>query len=170
MKCKQIRSLVYDYEDGAVDEAMHSAIEGHLSGCSACKVHYENQQRLHRSMAVAVSSELAGLHFMPAPIKEEPSSESRPSMNIWVRCIAFAASCLIVLCAATWVIWKPVPKPTDDLAPSAYAEAYHYLDMCRTDSPGASSFATPLAVIIQPGVPARIVELNGTTDVSDALK
>jgi hypothetical protein len=170
MKCKQIRSLIYDYEDGAVDEAMHSAIECHLSGCTACRLHYENQQRLHRSIAAKVSSEFAGLHFKSMPIKEEPSDERRSPIEIWVRRIALAASCLIVLSSATWVLWKSAPQSAGDPPPSAYAEAYHYFDMYRADSSGASGFATPLAVIIQPGLPARIVELDGTTDVSDALK
>jgi hypothetical protein len=110
------------------------------------------------------------LHFKPMPIREKPYSERRPSLSLWPRRIALAASCFFVLCAATWVLWKPVPDSAGDLAPSAYAEAYHYLDMYRADRSGASGFAAPLAVIIQPGVPARIIELDGTTDVSDALK
>jgi predicted anti-sigma-YlaC factor YlaD len=170
MKCKQIRSLIYNYEDGATDEVTRSAIESHLSGCAACRLHYETQRRLHRSMASAVSSELAGLHFKPMPIKEGPSVERRPSLDMWPRRMALAASCILVLCITTWVLWKPVPKLASDPVPSAYAEAYHYLDMCRADSPGKSNFAAPLAVIIRPGVPARIVELDGTTDISDALK
>lgn len=171
MNCKQIRSLFFDYADGVVDEAARSTIEDHLAGCRTCLKHYENQRRLHRAVASAVSSELAGMRFEPMAIKAEPSSAPvRPSMRIGVRRIAFAASCIIVVCAAIWVLWKPAPNPTDDLVPSAYAETYHYLEMCRTDNSGTSSFTTPLAVIIRPGAPARVIELNGTTDISAALK
>jgi len=184
--------VLFDYLQRELQSDKVLWIENHLQHCAACRseLHRQQQQirqvkttlaqldpasdwpvpRLHRSRAAAVSSELAGLHFKPMPIKEEPSGEHHPSMDIWVRRIALAASCFIVLCAVTWVLWKPVSRPAGDPALSAYAEAYHYLDMCRADSLGTSGFATPLVVIIQAGVPARIIALDGTTDVSDALK
>ncbi len=170
MKCKQIHSLIYDYEDGTADERTRSAIEAHLSGCAACRLQYQTQRRLHEQVASAVSSELAGIHLKSLRILDERAAERRALTSVWVRRMAFAASCLIVLGATTWVFWKPVPKPPVDLASSAYAEAYHYLDMCPAGSPGSSSDTTPLAVIIQPGVPTRIIALDGTTNVSDALK
>jgi predicted anti-sigma-YlaC factor YlaD len=170
MKCKKIRSLIYDYEDKAEDKVLHSVIESHLAGCAACRLHYETQRRLHQRIAESAVSELAGFHFKSASIKAEPAGERTPVLKAWPLRMALAASCMFVLCTATWVLWKPVRKPADDIAPSAYAEAYRYIDMGRTDKPGASSFATPLAVIIQPGIPARIIELDGETNVSDALR
>lgn len=184
--------VLFDYLQRELQSDKVLWIEAHLQHCAACRseLHRQQQQirqvkttlaqldpasdlpvlRLHRSMAASISSELAGLHFKPMPIKGEPSDERRPSMDMWARRIALAASCFIVLCAITWVLWKPVSKPAGYPAPPAYAEAYHYLDMYRADRSDSSGFAAPLAVIIQPGVPARIVELDGTTNVSDALK
>jgi hypothetical protein len=170
MKCKQIRSFIYEYEDGAADEVTHFAIESHLAGCEVCWLYYDTQRQLHRSMADAVSNELAGLHFKHTPIKEKTSADHRTALPIRMRRLAFAVTCFVIFCTATWMLWKPISKPADDAASSAYAEAYHYLDLYRADSPSTSGFATPLAVIIQPGVPTRIVELDGATNVLDALK
>jgi hypothetical protein len=170
MKCKQIRSLIYDYEDGAVDKVAHSAIECHLSSCEACRLSYQTQRQLHQGMADAVSSELAGLHFKTTPIKEETTLERRAFLPIRVQHMALATSCFVLFCAATWMFWKPISNPPDNPASSAYAEAYHCLDLYRAGNPSAYGFTTPLAVIIQPGVPARIVELDGATNVSDVLK
>jgi hypothetical protein len=170
MKCKQIRALIYDYEDDDVNATLHSAIESHLTGCETCRLYYETQRQLHRRMADAVAGELAGLHFKPTPIKEKTSPERRAFFSIRMPRIALAASSFVIFCTATWMIWKPISKPVDNPASSAYAEAYHCLDMYSAGNPGSSGFTTPLAVIIQSGVPTRIMELDGTTNVSDALK
>jgi hypothetical protein len=58
----------------------------------------------------------------------------------------------------------------DDQIQSAYAEAFHRLELRRTDSFSASSIAMPIAVIIQPGASARVIELDGTTDSGAAIK
>ena len=171
MNCKQIRSRSYDYIDDMVDQVTRSAIESHLSGCAACRLHYETQRRLHQSVTSAVSGELAGLHFQPKPIKAEPSSAvRRPSLGVWVRRMAFAASCVLLLSAGLWLLLKPAPNLNDDSVQSAYAEAFHSLEMYSADRPGASSFTMPLAVIIRPGAPARIIVLDGTTDISAEFK
>lgn len=184
--------VLFDYLQRELQSDQVVWIEAHLQHCAACRseLHRQQQQirqvkttleqldpapgwpvlRPHRSMPASVSSELNGLHFKLMPVKEEPSGERGPSLSIRSRRMAIAACCFIVLCAVIWVLWKPVSKPAGDPALSAYAESYHYLDMCRADSLGTSGFATPLVVIIQAGVPARIIELDGTTDVSDALK
>jgi hypothetical protein len=168
MKCKQIRSLFYDYADGTVSEAMRFAIESHLSGCASCRLRYEIQRRLHESVAAAAAGELACLHFKPMPVKAElPAGYARPRISLWGRYAAVAASCLIVLCAMVWVFLKPASRPVDAPALSAYAEACHYLDMYRA---GGSGFTTPLAVIIQPGAPVRVIELDATTDISVVIK
>ncbi len=171
MNCKQIRSCFYDYVDGMVNEATRSAIELHLSGCGACRGHYETQRRLHQSVTSAVAGELAGLYFQPMPIKTEPSgADLRSSIGVRVRRMVFAVSCLLCLGAALWLLRKPAPELTDDPVQSAYAEAFHYLERHSADRSGASSFTTPLAVIIQPGAPARVIALDGTTDISAELK
>jgi len=171
MNCKQIRSCSYDYIDDMVDNVTRSAIESHLSGCAACRLYYETQCRLHQSVTSAVASELAGLHLQPMPIKAERSgADRRPLFGVWVRRMAFAVSCLFLLCAALWLLLKPAPKLTDDSVQSAYAEAFHCLEMYSADRPGASSFTMPVAVIIRPGAPARVIVLDGTTDVSAEFK
>jgi hypothetical protein len=171
MNCKQIQSCSYDYIDDMVDQVTRSAIEGHLSGCAACRLHYEIQRRLHQSLTSAVTGELAGLHFQPKPIKAEPSGAVRgSSLGIWVGRMAFAVSCVLLVCAGLWLLRKPAPKLTDDAVQSAYAEAFHYLEMHSADRPGASSFTMPLAIIIRPGAPARGIVLDGTTDISAEFK
>ena len=171
MTCKKIQSFFYDYADGTVGEPKCSAIESHLSGCASCRLYYETQRRLHKSVAVAVADELAGLHFKSMPVKEELSAGyARPQISQWGQPMAIVASCLIVLCTTIWVLWKPASKSADRLTPSAYAEAYHYLEMYRADRSGVSGFATPLAVIIQPGASARVIELDGTTDLGAEIK
>jgi hypothetical protein len=171
MNCKQIRSLFYDYTDGMADRVTRSTIDSHLSGCAACRLHYETQLQLQQSIASAVTGELADLHFQPMPITAEPSGpDSRPSLGVWVRRMSFALSCLLILCAALWLLRKPAPNFTDDTVQSAYAEAFHSLEMHSDDRSGASSFSMPVAVIIQPGAPARVISLDGTTDVSAEFK
>jgi len=171
MNCKQIRSCSYDYIDDVVDNVARSAIESHLSGCAGCRLYYETQYRLHQSVTSAVAGELAGLHFQPMPIKAERSgADRRPSFGVWVRRMVLAVSCLFLLCAALWLLLKPAPRPTDDPVQSAYAEAFHCLEMYSTDRPGVSSFTMPVAVIIRPDAPARVVVLDGTTNVSAEFK
>jgi anti-sigma factor RsiW len=171
MNCKQIRSCFYDYTDDMVDQVMRSAIESHLSGCAACRLHYETQRRLHQRVASAVAGELAGLHFQPRPIRAEQSgADRRPSLGVWVRRMAFAMSCLLLLSAGLWLLRKPAPILTDDSVQSAYAEAFHSLEMYSADRPGASSLTMPVMVIIQPGTPARVISLDGTTDIGAVLK
>jgi hypothetical protein len=168
MKCKKIRSFFYDYTDGTVGEATRSAIENHLSGCASCLLHYETQRRLHQSVTAAAANDLAGLHFKSMPVKAELSAGyARLRISLWGRYVAVATSCLIVFCGTIWMLWKPASGPADAPASSSYAEAYHCLDMYRA---GGSGFTTPLAVIIKPGASARVVELNGTTDISTEIK
>jgi hypothetical protein len=167
MKCNEIRSFFYDYADGTVDEATRSSIENHLSGCTACRLHYETQRRLHQSVTDAVANELAGLHFKSMSVKAALSGGYAPTrISLWGQPRAIAASCLIVLCTTICVLWKHMSGPADAPAPSAYAEAYHCLEMYRAGGSSASGFSTPLAVIIQPGAPARVIELDGIMDVS----
>jgi hypothetical protein len=171
MNCKQIQFSFFDYADDMLDKNMHSAIELHLSGCPACRLHYETQRRLHQDITNAVASELADLHFQQKSINAKPSGiDPRPSLGMWVRSMAFAVPPLLLLCIILWPLLKPAPKVIDDQVQSAYAEAFHYLKMYNTDRPGASSLTTPLAVIMQPGSPARVIELDGTTDLSAELK
>jgi len=171
MNCKQIQSSFYDYADEVMDQARRSAIESHLSGCAACRRHYETRRRLHQSIAGAATIELAGLHFKPKPIKPGWSGANRrPWPGVWGRSIAFAAPCLLLLCAGLWLLLKPAPKPAEVLVQSAYAEAYRCLEMYSTDRPGGSDLTMPVAVIIQPGAPARVISLDGTTDISAVFK
>ncbi len=172
MNCKQIRSCSYDYADEMVDSVTRSAIESHLSGCVACRLYYETQCRLQQSVTNAVANELAGLHFRPMPIGAELSGvDRRPLSGTRVRRMAFAASCLLaLLCAALWLLLKPAPKLTDDSVQSAYAEAIHSLEMYGPGKPGSSSLTMPVAVIIRPGAPVRVIPLDGTTDVSAEFK
>ncbi len=171
MNCEQTRSCLYDYGDDMVDQASRSAIERHLSVCAACRLHYETQRRLHQGVKSAVACELAGLHFRPRPMREEPSGmERRPFPGVWVGRTAFVVPCLLILCGALWLLLRPDPNPANDPVQSAYAEAYRCLEMHTADKPGASSFTVPVAVIIRPGAPARVVELDGTTDVSAEFK
>ncbi len=171
MNCKQIQSSFYDYADGNVDHAARYAIESHLSGCASCRLHYETQRRLQQSVASAVAGELAGLHFQPRPVDAELSGANRrPWPGVWSRSLAFAAPCLLVLCAALWLLLRPAPRPADNSVQAAYAEAYQCLEMYGEDKPGVSSLTMPVAVIVQPGAPARVFSLNGTTDISAELK
>jgi anti-sigma factor RsiW len=167
MNCKQIRSNFYDYTDDILDKGARFTVESHLTGCAACRLHYASQRRLHQSITSAVASELAGLHFQPKPIKAE-TADCRSLLSVWGGRMAFASPCVLILCAGLWLLLTPAPKPTEDL--SAYAEAFHRIEMHSTDRPGVSSFTTPLAVIIRPGAPARVIELDGTTDISAEFK
>jgi hypothetical protein len=171
MKCKQIQYSIYDYIDDVVDQVTRSAIESHLSGCAECRLHYETQRQLHRSVTDAVAGELAGLHFQPASIKAEASgADHRLFIREQFGRVAFALPALLLLYVILWPVIKPDPNPFDDPAQSAYTEAFHYLEMHSANSSGASGFTIPVAVIVRPGAPARIIELDGTTDVSTELK
>jgi len=171
MNCKQIQYSYYDYADDLLDRDARSVIESHLSGCAACRLHYETQCRLHQSVTNVAAAELADMHFRPGIIKAGSSSAyQRPSLGSWIRQMAYAIPAFLLFGIILWPLMKPAPKPVDDPAQSAYTEAFHYLEMYSTDKPGASSFAAPVAVIIRPGAPARVIELDGTTDVSAELK
>jgi hypothetical protein len=171
MNCKQIQSSYYGYIDETLDRSICSIIESHLSGCAACRMHYETQRSLQRDITNAVASELADLHFQPKTINAEPSTtDHRPSLGAWVRQMAFAIPAVLLLGIILWPLMQPSPSLIDDPSQSPYAEAYHYIEMHSADRPGASSFTMPVAVIMQPGVPARVIELNGTTDISAELK
>lgn len=171
MNCKQIKSSFYDFADGTLNRSMRSVIEGHLSGCAVCRQYYEKQCNLHQDVTNAVASELADLHFQPKNITAEPSSADylKPHGS-WIRQMAFAMPALLLLYIIIWPFLKPAPELIDDPDKSAYAEAYRYLEMYRADRSGASGFAMPVVVIIQPGAPARVIELDGTTDISAELK
>ncbi len=171
MNCRQTRSCFYDLIDDTVDQVMRSAIERHLAGCVACRLNYESHRRLHQSLQSAVAGELAGLHFKSKPMKAEPyGTDRRPLPGVWVRRAAFALPCLLLFCGALWLFLKPASKPADDRVHSAYAEAYYCLEMHSADKPGTPSFTTPVAVIIRPGAPARVIELDGTADISAECK
>ncbi len=171
MNCRQIKSRFYDYIDGVVDQFTRSTIDSHLSGCVACRLHYETQRRLHQDVKSAVAGELADLHFKPLPMNEEPyGADHRLLSGVWIRRMAFAVPCLFLLGAGLWMLLKPAPDRADDAARSAFAEAYYSLEMHSADRPGASTFTMPVAVIVRPGAPARVIELDGTTDISAECK
>lgn len=171
MNCKQIQSSFYDYVDDALDQRMRSSIQSHLSGCAACRLHYETQNSLRHGIANAVVSELADLHFNPKPISAEPSrANHRLSLNAWIRQMAYAVPAILLLGIVLWPLMQNSRHVIDDRAQSSYADAYQYLETYRADRPGASNLIMPVAVIIQPGVPARVIELDGTTDISAELK
>jgi hypothetical protein len=171
MKCKQIQSSFYDYVDDTLEQSIRSVIENHLSGCVACRRHYETQRSLHQGVTNAVAGELANLHFQPRSISAEPTRrDRRPSFNAWARQMAYAVPALLLLGIILVPIRKPAPKRSDDLSQSPYAETYDYLERCSTNRVGLSSLTMPVAVIIQPGVPDRVIELDGTTDISAEIK
>jgi hypothetical protein len=171
MKCKQIQSSFYDYSDDAMDQRTRSVIESHLSSCASCRLHYETQRSLHQGITNAVASELADLHFLPKTIKAELSNaDRRSSVNAWARQMAYAMPAFLLLGIVLWPLLKPARELVDDPSQSLYSEAYRYLEMRGADGTGASSLLMPVAVIIQPGAQARVIELDGTTDISAELK
>ena len=171
MNCKKTRLSFYDFSDDTLDRKTRAVIESHLSGCAACRRHYETQRRMHQSITGAVAGELAGLHFQPQPITTEPSGANlRLSLGVLIGRTAFAIPALLLFCVILWPLLKHGPERIDGPGPSAYDETYRYLEMYSADKPGASSFAMPVAVIIQPGIPARVIEIDGTTDLSTELK
>jgi hypothetical protein len=171
MNCKQIQFSFFDYADDMLDKSTRSVIELHLTGCAACRLHYETQRSLHKGVTNAVASELADLHFQFKTVKTEPAAaDHRTLLGAWIRKMAFAMPALLLLGIILWPLLKPAPKMIGDPAQSAYAEVFHSLAVYSADKPGASGLTTPLAVIMQPGIPARVIELDGTTDLSAELK
>jgi hypothetical protein len=171
MNCKQIQSSFYDYADNTLDQSMRSVIEIHLSDCAACRLHYETQRSLHQGITNAVASELADFHFQPKTVQEEPSrADHRLSFGAWARQMAFVVPAFLLLGIVLWPLMQPSSKLIDDPAQSSYAEAYQYFETHSADRSGVSNLIMPVAVIIQPGAPARVIELNGTTDISAELK
>jgi hypothetical protein len=132
---------------------------------------YDAQRRLQQSIKSAALSELAGIHFQPMPISLKPSGAvRRQSIRMLVGRTAYAMPALMLLFVVLWPLLKPVPKVLDDPIRAGYAEAFNYLQMYSANSSGPSRFASPVAVIVQPGVPARVIELDGATDMSAELK
>jgi anti-sigma factor RsiW len=171
MNCKKTQSCFFDYADGTMQQGKHSDIEDHLAGCTACRLYYDAQRRLQQSIKNAAASELAGIHFQPMTLSLQPSGAvRRPSIRMMVERSAYAMPALLLLFVVLWPLLKPVPGELDDPTRSGYAEAFNCLQMYSANSPGPSGFAAPVAVIVQPGVPARVIELDGTTDVTDELK
>ncbi len=171
MNCKKIRSRFYDYADDTVDQATRFSIESHLSGCALCHRYYEEQRRMHRSIANAVAHELGDLHFKPMQLKAEPASPNRSlSRGVWIRRMAFAIPCLLIFSAALWLLRTPPPEIAGDAIPSAHAEAIYYLETHSSENFNAHNFSTPRAVIMQPGAPVRTIVLDGTTDISTEVK
>ena len=171
MNCKQIQAAFYDYVDGTSDQSVCSVIERHLSACAACRRHYETQRGLHQSFMSAASGELADLHFQPKPVDADPPrSDRRFSLNAWVRQMAYAVPALLLLGIILWPLMQHSPRVIDDLTQSSYTEAYQYFEMHNAERSGAANLTTPVAVIIRPGVPARVIELDGTTDISAEIK
>ncbi len=171
MNCKKAQSYFFDYIDATVDQRMQSEIDSHLSSCSICREYWETQRRLQQSVKSAADVELAGLHFQPKPIPARvPGTERRPLFRMLVGRAAYAMPALLLLFIIFWPFLKPGPRLLEDPDQSAFAEAYRYLEMYSADKPGASSFAMPMAVIIQPDAPARVIELDGKIDISAALK
>ena len=171
MNCKKIRSRFYDYADDTVDQATRSSIESHLSGCALCRRYYEEQRRMHRSIANAVAGELGGLRFKPDQLKAEPAGANRSfSRGVWIRRIAFVVPCLLIFSAALWLLRTSPPEIAGDANPSTYAEAIYYLETHSAENFNAHNFSTPRAVIMQPGAPVRTILLDGTTDISTEVK
>lgn len=171
MKCKQIQSSFYDFVDDTLERSIRFAIESHLSGCAACRRHYEIQRGLHQGVTNAVAGELTNLHFQPRTIRaEQTRMDRRTSFNAWARQMAYAVPALLLLGIILVPIRKPAPERIEDPSPSPYAEVYDYLELRGTDKVGASSLTMPVAVIIQPGVPDRVIELDGATDISTEIK
>jgi hypothetical protein len=171
MNCKQIQSSFYDYVDDTLGRSVRSVVERHLSGCAACRLYWESQRSLHQGITSAVAQELADLHFQPKPVSAEVSrSDRHPSFNAWARQMAYAIPAFLLLGIILWPLMQPSRERIDDPAQLSYAEAYQYFETHSADRPGASSLIMPVAVIIQPGVPARVIELDGTTDISAELK
>ncbi len=171
MNCKQIQSSFYDYVDKTLEQSVRSVVDGHLSGCAACRLQYETQRSLHQGITDAVASELADLHFQPKPMNAETSrTDEHSSLGDWVRQMAYAVPAFLLLGVILWPFMQPSREQIDDPTQSSYTEAYQYFEMHSADSPGAAHHIMPVAVIIQPGAPARVIELDGTTDISTELK
>jgi anti-sigma factor RsiW len=171
MNCKQIQSLYFDYADGTPDQEVRMNVDRHLTGCVVCRHHYEIQRNLHQDVTAAVANELADLHFQQMPVSAEPApSKHRFSLNAWVRQIAYAFPALLLLGIVLWPLIQQSPRVTDDPTQSSFTEAYQYFEMHSADRSGATNLIMPVAVIIQPGAPARVIELDGTTDISAEIK
>lgn len=171
MNCRQIQSSFYDYADDTLDQSVRSVIESHLSDCTACRIHYETQCSLHHDIMNAVASELTDLHFHPQTMNAEPPRASaRPSLSELIRQTAYVVPALLLLGVILWPLMQPSRERIDDPAQSSYAEAFQYFEMRSADRLGASNLIIPVAVIIQPGIPTRVIELDGTTDISAELK
>jgi hypothetical protein len=171
MNCKQIQSSYFEYADDTLDQAAQLDVERHLSGCAVCRLHYETQRNLNEDITAAVASELADLHFRLKPVNAEPSRfDRRFSLNAWVRQIAYAVPALLLLGIILWPLMQRSPIVADNPGQSSYTEAYQYFEMHSAERSGATNLTTPVAVIIQPGAPARIIELDGATDISAELK
>ncbi len=171
MNCKQTQSNFCDYVDETVDQATRAAIESHLSGCVACRMHYSFQQKLHESVSSAAAAESAALHFRPQPLTAGFSGTNRrPSIIMLTERLAPVLPALLLICVIFWPLLKPDPRMAEAPAQSDYVEAYHSIEKYGAANTDASSFAVPVVVIIQPNAPARIFKLDGSTDISAELK
>jgi anti-sigma factor RsiW len=51
MRCEQVRSLLNDYCEGSLSEAMRERVEAHLRGCAACQREAQFVQAIWRGLA-----------------------------------------------------------------------------------------------------------------------
>jgi hypothetical protein len=124
MKCRDVRSLLFDYRDGSLSVNHEKEIERHLISCSSCRELLEEEARIASRFRVVFAEKQRAFPFqtgaLHAPHEELPlddrvsSIQRRRFIKVLVPISVGAA-----LVFMAFIIFRPARLRTDFYAPQA---------------------------------------------------
>jgi hypothetical protein len=81
MKCKDVRSIIFDFHDGLLSVKDRKAVENHLATCASCQEFLEDEARFAENYRAAFAERKRAHRFQADAIRF-PSYENQPDHGI----------------------------------------------------------------------------------------
>jgi anti-sigma factor RsiW len=128
MKCKSVRSVLFDYRDGSLSADEQERIENHLTACSSCREMLEAEAGIaskyracfeERRRAFPFQAEALAASLNKLPLDHRvPLAQRKRFMKVLVPISVGAALVFVAI-----LIFRPARLRTDDYAPRASSRA-----------------------------------------------
>jgi hypothetical protein len=81
MNCKDVRSILFDFQDGSLSAKHRKAVENHLSACASCREFLEDEAGFAEMYRAAFEARNRAYRFQGEAIRF-PSCETQPDRGI----------------------------------------------------------------------------------------